>query len=959
MSFNTLSKPFLGFLSILFFALFFLYQNQNQSNNIFHPQPTKGGTQIFEGQQEGEGSNAKEEWLKLIHRAAPDTDWEAIDEATRRSLVKTRQGNSAVLRTNETFANGNLVGEWVELGSNNQAGNLTTVEFDKDADKIYGIAGGGILFSGNIDGTGWAPLNEITQFRNGILEVIEDASNTKIIMAAQGKDLYYSSNNGLTWTASVMDINSVDNWGEPTEMVALDDGTIYYLRRAWDPSPWAPRMWLYRSTNFGANFTRIAVFDPVGSSSVNSNHTKLWAPLGSNTVFLLHQGKELYTINGTTVSLRNSNTDLPQEVWLDLEGNITGIDTTLYALIDKSDIYKSINLGATWTLQGSTPVDTWNVGFSVSPFDADKMYMGAVEAYRSYDGGVNWTKVNTWGSYYSDYDKIHADIMDIESFEKLDGTKFVLVANHGGLHVSYDELQTTTNLGQSGLNIGQFYDVRTDPLNSSYVYGGTQDQGHQRTSTASGATGPVNFDQVISGDYGHMAFSRNNQSLWTVYPGGWTTYYHFPQTNGYQSSYDLEGNHPPVADWIFPTSETVDPADNSIYIAGGDIGGGDGSHLVTLTAQTSSPYTITASQFSYDFRANSNDGTSPISAIEPSTVDANRIYVATDDGTFFYSNNGGTNWNKTAGFNGPAEFYLYGSTILASTLTSNLVWFGGSGYSNDPVWKSTDGGVTFSSMSNGLPNSLVHELITNTDETLIFAATDVGPYVYVVADDMWYSMVGNTAPVQRYYSVEYVDSENLVRFGTHGRGIWDFNIVLQPLPVELISFEAKLIDNQRVMLSWATASEMNNEYFEIEKSVDGIEFEPILKENSKGNSNIQQAYQTFDERPSRGNNYYRLKQVDFDGKYEYSEIQVVTLDEVDEVLFYPNPIQRGDFITIENGNVNVLLKIFDLNGRLVKEKQFENDGQISTDEMGSGGYFYQILKTENGQMIKDGKLIVL
>ena len=882
-----------------------------------------------------------------------------MDHNTRKSLVKNRQGNNTTLRTSETFANGNLEGEWVELGSDNQAGNLRNVEFDKDANKLYGIAGGGILYSGNLDGTGWTPLNETNEFRGGFLEVVENGAGTKIIVAIQDKDLYYSSNNGLTWTASAMDFNAVDNWGEPAELVALDDGTIYYLRRAWDSVPWAPRMWLYRSTDFGANFTRIAIFNPVGSEWVNSNHSKLWAPLGSNTVFLLHQGKELYTINGATVSLRNSNTVLTQEVWLDLEGNINGTDTTLYALMEKSDIYKSTNLGGTWTLQGTTPEDAWNVGFSVSPFDADVMYMGAVEAFRSYDGGVNWTKVNTWGSYYSDYDKIHADIMDIKSYEKSDGTEFVLIANHGGLHASYDELQTTTNLGQSGLNIGQFYDVRTDPLNPSYVYGGTQDQGHQRTSTASGASSPVDFDQVISGDYGHIAFSRNNQSLWTVYPGGWTTYYHNPQTNGYQSSFDLEGNHPPVADWIFPTSETVDPNDNSIYIAGGDINDGDGSHLVTLTAQTSSPHTITATQFSYDFRANSNSGTSTISAIEPSTIDTDRLYVATDDGTFFYSNNGGASWNKTSSFSGPGEYWLYGSTILASNNTSNLVWLGGSGYSNDPVWKSTDGGATFSSMSNGLPSSLIHELVASTDETLIFAATDVGPYVYVVADDMWYPMLGNTAPIQRYYSVEYVAVDNLVRFGTYGRGIWDFKIALQPLPVELISFEAKLIDNQSVRLDWATASEIDNDFFEIQKSVDGINFEAIGKVNSQGDGNSQQAYQAYDERPSQGTNYYRLKQVDFDGKFEYSNIRVVTLDEVAQVSFYPNPIQRGNFITIENDDVNVLLEIFDANGRLIKEKRFENDTQISTDEMGSGTYFYRMQNSKNGQLIKDGKLIVL
>ena len=608
MSFKILPKIIFGLL-IVFSIIFIFSKKESTSNKIFNPPPTKGDTQIFEGQLEGEVSDAKEKWHQMIHRAAPGTDWEAIDNQTRLQIFESRNGVNASLRTTETFGNGNLTGEWIELGSNNNAGNLGTLDYDKAANKVYGISGGGTIWQGNLDGSGWTPLNEDIQFRSGILKVVDDGTGTKYIVAAQGKDLYYSSDNGVTWTASTMDEGSVDNWGEPTEIVAFDDGTIYYLRRGWSSSPWGARMFIYRSTDFGVNFSLIKKLDPVGSSTVNSNHTKLWLPLEGTTVFVLHQGKELYTINGNTVTLRNSNTNLTQEVWLDLEGNISGTDTTLYALMEKTDVYKSIDMGATWTMQGSTPVNTWNVGFSVSPFDATKMYMGAVECYRSYDSGATWIKVNTWGQYYGNNNFIHADIMDIESYEKTDGTEFTLVANHGGLHTSYDDLLTTTNTGAAGLNVGQFYDVRTDPLNSNYVYGGTQDQGHQRTSTAIGATGPINFQQVISGDYGHMSFSRNDQSMWTVYPFGWVTYYHNPQTSGYTANYTLDGTDPPVSDWIYPTSETVDAADNSIYIAGGNVNGGAGSHLVTLTANAAGN-SISASQFSYDFLANSNSGSS-------------------------------------------------------------------------------------------------------------------------------------------------------------------------------------------------------------------------------------------------------------------------------------------------------------------------------------------------------------
>ena len=87
-------------------------------------------------------------------------------------------------------------------------------------------------------------------------------------------------------------------------------------------------------------------------------------------------------------------------------------------------------------------------------------------------------------------------------------------------------------------------------------------------------------------------------------------------------------------------------------------------------------------------------------------------------------------------------------------------------------------------------------------------------------------------------------------------------------------------------------------------------------------------------------------------------IIVVVLENMDEIAFYPNPIRQGDFINVENADVNMLLKIYDMSGRLVKERMLENNVQLSTDEMFVGNYFYQILNTKNNQLLSDGKFIV-
>ena len=68
------------------------------------------------------------------------------------------------------------------------------------------------------------------------------------------------------------------------------------------------------------------------------------------------------------------------------------------------------------------------------------------------------------------------------------------------------------------------------------------------------------------------------------------------------------------------------------------------------------------------------------------------------------------------------------------------------------------------------------QLASNKDETLIFAATESGPFVYVVEEDEWHDLSGQYAPAQTYWSVEYLDDQKVARFGTYGRGIWDFEV---------------------------------------------------------------------------------------------------------------------------------------------------------------------------------------
>ncbi|MEL7251479.1 MAG: T9SS type A sorting domain-containing protein, partial [Bacteroidota bacterium] len=117
--------------------------------------------------------------------------------------------------------------------------------------------------------------------------------------------------------------------------------------------------------------------------------------------------------------------------------------------------------------------------------------------------------------------------------------------------------------------------------------------------------------------------------------------------------------------------------------------------------------------------------------------------------------------------------------------------------------------------------------------------------------------------------------------------------------------------------------EYNNEYFTIERSINGKDFEAITKIPGAGFSNAELNYQTIDPTPQIGINYYRLQQTDFDGSSTYSDIQAVSFKNEDliEVSIYPNPTSNYATLFTPVNFDNGLLEIYDLQGKRVLTKQ--------------------------------------
>lgn len=180
------------------------------------------------------------------------------------------------------------------------------------------------------------------------------------------------------------------------------------------------------------------------------------------------------------------------------------------------------------------------------------------------------------------------------------------------------------------------------------------------------------------------------------------------------------------------------------------------------------------------------------------------------------------------------------------------------------------------------------------------------------------------------------------------------------LPVELTFFKAQLSSNQRVALSWATASEINSEYFIIERSRNAIEYTEISKVKAAGVSNKTINYQLFDEQPMFGTNYYRLRQVDKDGKEQVFRPQsIIISDENIPFGVFPNPANTHDFFVKVEDTEEAQLSLIDLYGRNIGFEKISISQTIlkiiPTTILAEGTY---ILKVKTLGAIKEHKLMI-
>lgn len=209
-------------------------------------------------------------------------------------------------------------------------------------------------------------------------------------------------------------------------------------------------------------------------------------------------------------------------------------------------------------------------------------------------------------------------------------------------------------------------------------------------------------------------------------------------------------------------------------------------------------------------------------------------------------------------------------------------------------------------------------------------------------------------------SINYTEFTGIPSFSGGSGGVT--LLAPNPLPVELISFSG-YNENRQNFLNWSTASEINNDKFEVERSANPQNgFEKIGEVQGAGNSTETLTYQFIDENPMNATNYYRLRQVDFDGKFEYSAIIAINNEFGEQFNIYPN-VTTKDVIVNFNHNKKSKLKfvLSDLTGRKMVNVNYpvengNNSIVINLSKFKAGTYFLSVYEDDE-EILKSSKII--
>jgi hypothetical protein len=275
------------------------------------------------------------------------------------------------------------------------------------------------------------------------------------------------------------------------------------------------------------------------------------------------------------------------------------------------------------------------------------------------------------------------------------------------------------------------------------------------------------------------------------------------------------------------------------------------------------------------------------------------------------------------------------------------------------VFLSTNNGTSWIAASTGLTNTYIHNIAVSG--TNLFAGTEGGVFLSTNNGTSWTDVsVGLTNTIIWTLAVS---GTNLFA-GTNGNGVWRRPLD-EIIPVELILFTVSVTGNA-VTLNWTTATELNNLGFEVQRLVENKSWNAIAFVKGMGTTTAPHKYGCVDNSVSSGKYFYRLKQIDLDGSFSFSDVVEVDVSAPTDFALkqnYPNPFNPTTTIDFRIADVRfVSLKVYNVLGNevatLVNEEKPAGNYTVTfnASSLSSGTYFY---KLQTGSFIETKKMILL
>ncbi|MCK9425814.1 MAG: YCF48-related protein [Ignavibacteriaceae bacterium] len=579
-------------------------------------------------------------------------------------------------------------------------------------------------------------------------------------------------------------------------------------------------------------------------------------------------------------------------------------------------VYRTTDGGVTWT---SSTVNSLMVPNSVKFKDANTGYVThnaitlvTTPCFKSTDGGVTWTGLNTLTDvlYSTDYDG--TDIYTVGKFGNISKS-----TDNGDIWVPKFSAVTTTQLRM----------IKFTSSSVGYVAGGTTSSGFLLKTINGGTT----WDNVGKDFLGQVySFDVVNADVWYAGTG----------TNKLFKTTDAGATFVEQTQSVIVSTST-DYNDMGFVDANNGYAVSSGGGIIKTTDGGTTWVT-----------GNTPFGTTGIWAVK--VFNPQKVIAVGASAKAYITTDGGTSWNAlTTG--------IAGSFFCMKFLNDNFGVIGG--YTTGPqASKTTDGGATWTALTfpSAYDGNSIWSIGFKDENT--FWLGDINGNIYFTTDGgaNWTSSKKVTS--NTIFSMAVV-GDDMWLSGTGGTIIKGH--ANPATPVELMSFSSTIADN-KVNLIWKTATEKNNSGFDIERKLESKNWTKIGFVKGQGSTTEASTYTFVDTPNKNGKISYRLKQVDFDGSYTYSDaIQVDLTIPVEFSLAqnYPNPFNPVTTINYSlAARSKVELKVYNILGKqvmnLVNQTQEAGNYKVEFDasKLASGVYFYEL---NAGQFSAKKKMVLL